>query len=205
MTAMSAQRASVDHANPFPATAHVRIPGSARTYEVRDVLRGMGLRWDPVSHAWHGTLSAEKGALLGRQFGLRPQVVPTIEVFAAPIPVPRPPVSPARPPRPHDGSRTRAEACVALPDADPDDEYAPVSRRFTLLDTTSGLPGDSREADDRAAALQLRDLRARVKAARAMVATHRGMAEKLRGDWRKAAWFYARFGVTEIMFRHGGQ
>jgi hypothetical protein len=35
------------------------------------------------------------------------------------------------------------------------------------------------------------------------VATHPGMAETLRGDWRKAAWFYARFGVTEGQFRQG--
>ncbi len=207
MTAMSAPRASVDRANPFPTTAnnhaHVRIPGSARTYEVREVLRGMGLRWDPVSHAWHGTLPAEKGAFLGRQFGLKPQVVPTIEAFAAPVTTPRPPVSPARPPRPHDSSRTRAEARVALPDADPEDEDGHVSRRFSLRDITSGLPDDSREADERAAARQLRELRARVKAARAVVATHPGMAEVLASDWRKAAWFHARFGVTEGQFRNG--
>ena len=34
------------------------------------------------------------------------------------------------------------------------------------------------------------------------VATHPGMAETLRGDWRKAAWFYARFGITERNFRN---
>ncbi len=202
MTATSALSAS--NANPFPANAHIRIPGCARTYEVRDVLRGMGLRWDPVSHAWHGTLSPEKGALLGRQFGLRPQVVPTIEAFAAPRPPagPRPPTT-RRPPR--DGSRTRAEALQALPGADQheEDEDAPVSRRFTLLDITSGLPDDSREADERAAARPLRDLRTRVKAARAVVATHPGMAETLRREWRKAAWFYARLGITEEQLRSG--
>ncbi len=206
MTAMSAPRASVDSPNPFPptTTAHVRIPGSSRTYEVRDVLRGMGLRWDPVSHAWHGTLSLEKGTLLGRQFGLRPQVVPTIEAFTAAPVTPRPPAGP-RPPttrRPlHDGSRTRAEARLALPDADPKDEDAPVSRRFTLLDITSGLPDDSREADERAAARQLRDLRARVKAARALVSSTPGLAETVRGDWQKAALFYARFEINDSVFR----
>jgi hypothetical protein len=63
--------------------------------------------------------------------------------------------------------------------------------------------GRSREADERGAACQLRDLRARVKAERAMVATHPGMAETFRGDWRKAAWFYARFGITEGQFCRG--
>ncbi len=50
---------------------------------------------------------------------------------------------------------------------------------------------------------QLRDLRARVKPARAVVATHPGMAEVLARDWRKAAWFDARFGITEGQFRFG--
>ena len=36
-----------------------------------------------------------------------------------------------------------------------------------------------------------------------MVATHPGLAEALARDWRKAAWFYARFGITEAQFRVG--
>jgi hypothetical protein len=208
MTAMSAERASVDSANPFPptanATAPIRTPGSARTYEVREVLKGMGLRWDPVSYAWHGTLSAEKGALLGRQFGLRPQVVRPIEAFAAsslkPPAGPRPPT-----PRglPHDSSKTRLEARLALPGADTVDEDAPVSRSFTLCDITSALPDDSREADERAAARSLRDLRARVKAARAGVSATPGAEEILQQDRVRAARFYAGFGITEGQFRFG--
>lgn len=61
MTAMSALRASA--AEPVPSTAldlpsgehgsavRVMIPGSELTYENREVLRGLGLRWDPPSHA----------------------------------------------------------------------------------------------------------------------------------------------------------
>ncbi|MCI4343645.1 MAG: hypothetical protein L3J92_05985 [Thermoplasmata archaeon] len=74
---------------------------------------------------------------------------------------------------------------------------------FSLLEITSGLPDDSREADERAAARTMRELRARVKAARALVATTPGMAETLARDWRKAAGFYARFGITEGQFRDG--
>jgi hypothetical protein len=211
MTAISAPHSAREGANPFPptASAHVRVPGSARTYEVRDVLRGMGLRWDPVSHSWHGTLPADLGSRLVRELGLRPQIVPTIEAFAsqaAPVAVQTPPTGPRGPVRariPHDSTRTPAEARVAFPDAGEDEEDGVDSRRFGPLEITSGLPDDSREADERVAARQLRDLRARVKAARALVATTPGMAETLARDWRKAAWFYARFEITEGMFRHG--
>jgi len=206
MTAMSAQRALGNAATTVSAErAHIRLPGSARTYEVRDVLRGLGLRWDPVSHAWHGTLPLDQGSRLAREFGLRPQVVPTIEEFASqavPVAAQRPPAGPrgpARPPARHDGSRTRAEARVAFPD----EEDGVDSRRFSLVEITSGLPDDSREADERAGARLLRDLRARVKAARALVANSPCMAETLARDWRKATWFYARFGITEGQFRFG--
>jgi hypothetical protein len=220
MTATSAWSAS--NANPFPPTspptpppapslAHVRIPGSARTYEVRDVLRGLGLRWDPVSHAWHGTLPLEKGTLLTRQLGLRPQIVPTIDTFdggekeAPRSAAPRPPMRPpAHPSRPHDGRATRAEARVALRDVDEDaEEFPSATRTFSVWDVTSGLLDDSREADERAAARALRDLLARVKAARAVVSTTPGLAAILASDWRKAARFYARFDVTEATFQCG--
>ena len=47
----------------------------------------------------------------------------------------------------------------------------------------------------------LHDLRGRVKAARAVVSTTPGLAETLASDRRKATWFYARFGISEEMFR----
>src|SRR5580658_10696703 len=100
MTAISAPHSAREGANPFPPTAHVRVPGSARTYEVRDVLRGMGLRRDPVSHAWHGTLPADQGSRLVRERGLRPQIVPTIEAFAPQDAAQMPPAGPRGPVRP---------------------------------------------------------------------------------------------------------
>ncbi len=83
------------------------------------------------------------------------------------------------------------------------EEFATPTRRFSLLEITSGLPDDSREADERAAERRVRDLRGRVKAARAVVATTPGLAETLARDWQKAARFYARFGISETQFRHG--
>jgi len=46
-------------------------------------------------------------------------------------------------------------------------------------------------------------LRGRVKAARAIVSTTPGLGEILRLDWKRAALFYARFGITESQFCHG--
>jgi hypothetical protein len=110
---------------------------------------------------------------------------------------------PANHPRtPHDGTRTHAEARVALPNAEQEEDGV-RSRGFSLQEITSGLPDDSREADERAAERGLREVRFRVKVARAVVATTRGMAEMLARDWRKASRFYARFGITKAQFRHG--
>ena len=110
-------------------------------------------------------------------------------------------------PRFGDYSRTRFESRIAFggPDEseDADEFIATPTRQFSLLEITSGLPDDSREADERAAARTLRDLRGRVKAARAVVCRTPGLGETLESDWRKAARFYARFGNTQAQFIHG--
>ncbi|MGP8076427.1 MAG: hypothetical protein ACLP8Y_06835, partial [Thermoplasmata archaeon] len=112
-------------------------------------------------------------------------------------------------PRFGDYSRTRFESRLAFggPDEgenkDAEEFIATPTRRFSLLEITSGLPDDSMEADERAAERRLRELRGRVKAARAAVATTPDLAETLARDWRKAARFYARFGITEAQFRSG--
>jgi len=107
-------------------------------------------------------------------------------------------------PRFGDYSRTRFESRVAFGGRDEDaEEIATPIRQFSLLEITSGLPDDSKEADERAVEQRLRDLRGRVKAARAVVSTTPRLAETLAADWQKATRFYARFGITEAMFRHG--
>ena len=112
-------------------------------------------------------------------------------------------------PRPRFGdySRTRFESRVAFggPDEDVEDEsvIATPTRQFSLLEITSGLPEDSREADEQAAERRLRDLRGRVKVARATISGTHGAEEILRRDWMKAAHFYAGFGITEAQFRDG--
>ncbi len=75
--------------------------------------------------------------------------------------------------------------------------------QYSSSEVTSALPDDSRDADERDAARALRDLRGRVKAARAVIASTPGLAETLASDPRRAAMFYARFGVTEEGVRKG--
>lgn len=102
-------------------------------------------------------------------------------------------------------TRTHAEACVALKDAPEElaEPWEALYGRFSRLDVTSGLPDDSRDADERAAARQLRDLRGRVKAARAVIVATSGLAETLASDSRKAELFEARYGVTRVQLRGG--
>ncbi len=224
MTATSAQ--SAFNANPFPDLASagaelrtVLLPGSPATYANRATLREMGLRWDPARHQWHGTTTPDRVCILREQLGLD---VRCFGMLDQPPRGPSPPspsvavLAPAVPsvrysaPRPRFGdySRTRFESRVAFggPDEDEDAEDEPIAtstRQFSLLEITSGLPDDSREEDERTAEGRLREVRARVKMARAVVATTPGLAETLAANWQKAAHFYAKFGITEERFQQG--
>jgi hypothetical protein len=109
-------------------------------------------------------------------------------------------------PRFGDYSRTRFESRVAIggPDEDAEDAVIAIpTRQFSMLEVTSNLPDDSREADVRASERRLRELRGCVKAARAVVSTTPGLADTLALDWEMAARFYARSGITEAQFRQG--
>ena len=203
MTATSAQSASQTTSS-LAANRTVLLPGSPATYANRAFLKGLGLRWDPEGHRWHGTASAENVRALREQLVLEVRCFGSLEArevhsrTATVVPLPR------SPSRPRDGSRTHVEALVAIPtEPDPEDGFATPTRTFTLAEITSGLPDDSREEDERAEARRLRDLRGRVKVARAVVATTPGLAKTLLTDWKRAAGFYARFGITKEIFRQG--
>ena len=133
---------------------------------------------------------------------------PDLPAIRGPDASPQPPRPVRQFPSPRFGdySRTRFESRVAFGGSDEDAEderIATPTRRFSLLEITSGLPDDSREADERVAERRLRDLRGRVKAARALVSTTPGLGEILVRNWQKAAEFYARFGITEATYRNG--
>jgi hypothetical protein len=223
MTAISAQRASetpsIANLSLRDTVASLRtvvVPGSPATYAHRAALRAIGLRWDPTGHRWHGTTTADRVRELRERLGLEVRCFGTLDPPRGPSP-PRPTARVRLPSIAadtvrehdpgrwlHDGSRTCAEARVAYRESDEDaDEIATPTRRFTLLEVTSGLPDDSREADELAAAKYLRELHGRVKAARAVVSTTPGLAEILAANWQKAERFYARFGITEAGFRYG--
>ncbi|MGA7477025.1 MAG: hypothetical protein WBW47_07425 [Thermoplasmata archaeon] len=226
MTAMSATstRPTPSTANPFPELAQtartVLLHGSPATYANRAYLRDLGLRWDPERQQWHGTTTPGHVRVLREQLGIEVRCFGTLD---QPPRGPSPPspsvavLAPALPsvpcsaPRPRFGdySRTRFESQVAFggPDEDEGEDaedqsiIAAPTRQFSLLETTSGLPDDSREADERAAERRLRDLRWRVKAARAAISTTPGLADTLHSDWQRAARFYARFKVNESQLR----
>jgi hypothetical protein len=108
-------------------------------------------------------------------------------------------------PRRVPSARTRFESRLAFGGGNEgnSEENVTPTRKFSVWDTTSGLPDDSREEDERAAERHLRDLRGHVKEARALVSATPGLGEMLHRDWRRAALFYVRFGISEEMFRRG--
>jgi hypothetical protein len=222
MTATSAQSATETPSTADPlrdlvaSLRTVVVPASQATYANRAYLRGMGLRWDPAGHRWHGTTTTDRVRELRDRLGLDVRVFGTLEAPRGPSP-PRP-LAPALVPtiaqrlvndcdparRSHDGSRTRAEARVVYRDGDEDgEEVVAPCRRFTVHEITSGLADDSQVADEKQMERRLRDLRARVKLARAVVSRTPDLAEVLAADWKRAARFYTHFGVTETQFRNG--
>ncbi len=82
----------------------------------------------------------------------------------------------------------------------PSTELCPIRHPSCKSRLARRTPDETREADQRAAERRLRDLRGRVKAARAAISTTPGAEEVLRRDWVKAARFYAKFGITATQF-----
>jgi hypothetical protein len=210
MSALRASETPSIAASPANAARTVLLPGSPATYANRAFLKGLGLRWDPEGHRWHGTTSEENIRALREQLGLEVRCFVSLDVAPSTeiAPKDQTPPSPTRPPialvssrrpRVHDGSRTHLESRVAFPlGSEEVEEATGYARRFTPEEITSGLRDDSREADKRAEARRACDLRGRVKAARAVVSNTPGLSETLQKNWTRAASFYARFGITEL-------
>ena len=188
------------------------VPGSKRTYANRKYLRGLGLLWDPERQRWHGVTTLEEVGILRWKLGLEVRCFGTLDgpgeptpsstMVATPPPLSVPPPAATVVPRWHsprrmrDGSRARFESRIALPEVG-EESKGWEGRQFSLLEITSGLPDDSREADEREVERRLRDLRGRVEAARAVIARTPGLFDLLAREPDKARMFCARRGIAE--------
>ncbi len=94
---------------------------------------------------------------------------------------------------PRDARRTRSETRLAFRESEGD---GLDDRRFTALDVTSGLPDDSRDADQRARAWVEAQRRGRVCAALAALEAHPEAREQVFRDQTKLRLFCARFSIT---------
>lgn len=83
------------------------------------------------------------------------------------------------------------------------EEIGTPTRRLTVREITSGPPDDSQEENERPKDRRVRDLRGRVKRARAVVARAPGLAEILVIDWQEAGRFCVMREISESPFRHG--
>ena len=183
----------------------VLVRGSKRTFELRERLRAVGMKWMPHTHAWSGVVPVEVFPQMEAE-GLHPlAVVPEghpldrfREAFvekAHELPSPKAPV---RKP----GIRARKEAPVKT---SPQERAAVFLQEhgWKVQDITANLADDDRAADERKVERHLRDLRSRVKAVRALIGADASIAQTLATDREKARVFYAIHGVTEAQVRHG--
>jgi hypothetical protein len=212
MTAMSAESAT--HAElAHDERVFLAFAGNEATYRLRATLHAYGLVWSAPHHRWEGSVSASQARFLTERCGLTP--IQPAETCPRPFGTARMGPGAVRTPspalavvsgsltRPRNASRIRAEARIAFGGSSDEDDHEARGGRFTLLEITSGLPDDSREADERREARALADQRGRVKAARAALGACPEAAKAIASDPRKAGAFCGRFGVTMGQLREG--
>ena len=176
----------------------VAIHGDQRTFEARDTLKKVGLRWNPTAHAWWGNVPVETASKL-IETGL-----PVLEflpdehgLVADPVaPIPALAAKPSPPERPSSPQRTRR-----TPKGPTLDPFGP--REFDDRDIVANLPDDSREEQERTIRRFLRDLRLRVKGVRALMSADPSIVETLASNPEKARAFYAIHHVTRDQVEHG--
>ena len=177
------------------------IRGCERTFELRERLRAVGMKWLPFAHAWQGVIAVEVLAQMEAE-GLRPvAIVPEghpLDRFAERESSAPSPKTPARKPR----SRSRKEAPVGVSAEARAEAFLP-EHGWTLQDITANMADDDRAEDERRVERHLRDLRARVKAVRALISADPTIQETLATRREKARAFYAIHGVTAAQVRHG--
>ena len=175
----------------------VLVSGNQRTYELRERLRAVGMRWLAYARVWSGTVPESMVPQMQAE-GL--QVLPLVpdghpldrfrESFVEKAPV--------RKPR----ARARKEVPVRVSAQERASAFLP-EHGWTLQDITANLADDDRAEDERRVERHLRDLRTRVKAVRAKIAADSTIRQTLATNPEKARAFYAIHGVTEAQVRGG--
>ncbi len=183
----------------------VLVRGCERTFELRERLRAVGMKWMPHAHAWSGVLAVEVLPQMEAE-GLRPlAVVPEghpldrfRESFVDKAPELPSPKAPVRKPR----ARARKEAPVKLSSQERAAGFL-QEHGWDARDITANLADEDRADDERRVGQHLRDLRVRVKAVRAKIAADPTIRQTLATCPEKARAFYAIHGVTEAQVKRG--
>ena len=177
------------------------IRGCERTYELRERLKAAGLQWLKEERIWSGSVPCEFVPQMEAE-GL--PVVPLVpeghplDRFREEKEVAPSPKTPVGEPR----VRVRKEAPVKVSAQERASAFLP-EHGWDVRDITANLADDAREADEHRVERHLRDLRARVKAVRALISADPTIRHTLATNPEKAAAFYAIHGVTAAQVRHG--
>ena len=183
----------------------VIVRGCERTYELRERLRAIGMKWLPFARAWQGVVAVE---VLPQMEAEGLQVVPLVpeghpldrfrESLVEKAPEPLSPRPPAHKPR----ACARKEAPVKVSAQEQAAGFL-QEHNWDTRDITANLSDDDRATDERRVERHLLDLRTRVKAVRALISADPTIRHTLATNPEKAAAFYAIHGVTEAQVRRG--
>ena len=183
----------------------VIVRGCERTFELRERLRAVGMKWMLHTHAWSGVVAVEVLPQMEAE-GLRPlAVVPEghpldrfRESFVDKAPQLPSPKAPARKPR----ARARKEDPAKVSSQDRAAGFL-QEHGWDVRDITANLADEDRADDERRVERHLRDMRSRVKVVRAKIAADPTIRQTLATCPEKAASFYAIHGVSEAQVKRG--
>ena len=183
----------------------VLVRGCERTYELRERLRAVGMKWMPHAHAWSGVVAVEVLPQMEAE-GLRPlAVVPEghpLDRFREAFVEKAPELPSAKLPVRESRARARKEVPVKVSSQERAAGFL-QEHGWDARDITANLADEDRAADERRVERHLRDLRSRVKTVRAKIAADPTIQHTLAICPEKAQAFYAIHGVTATQVKRG--
>lgn len=183
----------------------VLVRANQRTYELRERLRAVGMRWLAYARVWSGTVPESIVPQMQAE-GL--QVLPLVpeghplDRFRESLVEKAPEVPSSRAPVRKSRARARKEAPVKASAQERASSFLP-EHGWCLQDITANLADDDRAEDERRVERHLRDQRSRVKAVRAKIAADPAIQQTLATNMEKARAFYAIHGVTQAQVESG--